>query len=47
VVLELYRQAFERYNFGYAGAEATVLFLLILGVTVLQWLYSKRFEVAY
>ncbi len=47
VVLELYRQAFERYNFGYAGAEATVLFLLILGVTVLQWIYSKRFEVAY
>jgi multiple sugar transport system permease protein len=47
VVLELYRQAFERYNFGYAGAEATVLFLLILGVTVLQWLYSKRFEVTY
>ncbi len=47
VVLELYRQAFERYNFGYAGAEATVLFLLILGVTVLQWIYSRRFEVAY
>ncbi len=47
VVLELYRQAFERYRFGYAAAEATVLFLLILGVTVLQWLYSRRFEVAY
>jgi multiple sugar transport system permease protein len=47
VVLELYRQAFERYNFGYAGAEATVLFLLILGVTLVQWIYSKRFEVAY
>jgi multiple sugar transport system permease protein len=47
VVLDLYRQAFERYNFGYASAEAMVLFLFILGVTVLQWVYSKRFEVAY
>ena len=47
VVLDLYRQAFERYNFGYAAAEATVLFVLILGVTAVQYVYSKRFEVAY
>ena len=47
VVLDLYRQAFERYNFGYAAAEATVLFVLILGVTVLQYVYSKRFEITY
>ena len=47
VVLELYRQAFERYNFGYASAEAMVLFLFIMGVTILQYVYSKRYEVAY
>ena len=47
VVLDIYRQAFERYNFGYAAAEAMVLFLFIMGVTVLQYVYSKRFEVAY
>jgi multiple sugar transport system permease protein len=47
VVLDLYRQAFERYNMGYAAAEATVLFALILGITVVQYVYSKRFEVAY
>ncbi len=47
VVLDLYRQAFERYNFGYAAAEAAVLFALILGITALQYVYSKRFEVAY
>ncbi len=47
VVLDLYRQAFERYNFGYAAAEAMILFIFILGVTVLQWVYSKRFEVTY
>jgi multiple sugar transport system permease protein len=47
VVLDLYRQAFERYNFGYAAAEAMVLFLCILGITILQYVYSKRYEVAY
>ena len=47
VVLDIYRQAFERYNFGYAGAEAMVLFVFIMGVTVLQYVYSRRFEVAY
>jgi ABC-type sugar transport system permease subunit len=47
IVLDLYRQAFERYNFGYASAEATVLFVLTLGVTILQYFYSKRFEVSY
>lgn len=47
VVLELYRQAFHRYRFGYASAEATLLFVIILGVTVIQYLYSRRFEVKY
>lgn len=47
VVLELYNQAFQRYRFGYASAEAMVLFLFILGVTVLQYFYSRRYEVAY
>jgi multiple sugar transport system permease protein len=45
VVLELYRQAFQRYNFGYAAAEAMVLFLIIMGITALQYIYSKRYEV--
>jgi multiple sugar transport system permease protein len=47
VVLELYKQAFQRYNFGYAAAEAMVLFLFILGVSMLQYVYTKRFEVVY
>jgi multiple sugar transport system permease protein len=47
VVLDLYRQAFERFNFGYASAQAMVLFLLTLGVTALQFAYSRRFEVRY
>jgi ABC-type sugar transport system permease subunit len=47
VVLDLYRQAFQRYNFGFASAEAMVLFVFIMGITLLQYLYSKRYEVAY
>ena len=47
VVLDLYRQAFQRYDFGYASAEAMVLFLCILGITVLQYVYSKKYEVVY
>lgn len=47
VVLELYRQAFQRYRFGYASAQAMVLFLLILGVTLLQFRVSRRYEVTY
>ena len=47
VVLELYRQAFQRYNFGYASAEAMVLFLAIMGITALQFIYSKRYEVTF
>lgn len=47
VVLELYRQAFQRYNFGYAAAEAMVLFVIIMGITALQFVYSKRYEVTF
>ena len=41
-----WRTADDKF-FGYAAAEATVLFVLILGVTALQSVYSKRFEVSY
>ncbi len=47
VVLELYKQAFQRYRFGYAAAEAMVLFLFILAITIVQYRVGKRYEVAY
>ena len=47
VVLELYKQAFQRYNFGYAAAQAMVLFLCILIVTIFQFFYTRRSEVTY
>lgn len=46
-VLYLYRQAFERFNMGYASALAWVLFLIILGLTMLvvrtsdRWVYYE------
>lgn len=47
VVLELYRQAFQRYRFGYASAQALVLFAFLLVITVVQYRVSRRHEVTY
>jgi multiple sugar transport system permease protein len=41
-VLNLYRQAFEFHNMGYASALAWVLFLILLGLTVLIFRASKN-----
>ena len=40
-VVELYHQAFEYHNMGYASALAWVLFLIILGLTILVFRGSK------
>ena len=37
IVFELYRNAFEFFNMGYAAAMAVVLFLLIFSLTLLQF----------
>ena len=42
-VLNLYRQAFEFHNMGYASALAWILFLIILALTVIVFGGSKRF----
>ena len=41
-VLNLYRQAFEFHNMGYASALAWILFVIILGLTLLVFTGSKR-----
>jgi len=46
VVLELYEMAFLHYRFGYAASMAFVLFLLIMVVTLLQYLVSRKWEVS-
>ncbi len=37
LVYEIYTQAFTNFKFGFASAEALVLFLLIFGVTLIQY----------
>jgi len=41
-VLNLYRQAFEFHNMGYASALAWILFLIILGLTIVVFRGSRR-----
>ena len=45
VVLQIYKQAFLNYRFGYASAMAFVLFLFLLGITLLQFKIGRRLEV--
>ncbi len=45
VVLQIYKQAFLNYQFGYASAMAFVLFLFLIVVTVLQFRVGRRWEV--
>lgn len=40
-VLYIYRQAFEFFQMGYAAALATILFLVVLGVTLLVFRWSR------
>ncbi|MFC4024716.1 carbohydrate ABC transporter permease [Oceanobacillus longus] len=41
-VLYLYQQAFEQLKTGYASAIAVILFLLLIGFTLIQWLGQKK-----
>lgn len=42
LVYNLYRDGFENFLSGYASAQAVVLFLVIFGVTGLQFWFAKR-----
>jgi multiple sugar transport system permease protein len=42
VVLFIYEVAFGRWELGYAAAAAEILFLLVLGLTLAQYLASQR-----
>lgn len=42
LVLKIYEDAFVNYKFGYASAEAMILFLLILIVTLIQFYHNKK-----
>ncbi len=36
LVYQIYNEAFVKFNFGYASAIAMVLFVIVLGITVIQ-----------
>jgi multiple sugar transport system permease protein len=42
IVWDLYNTAFQSLNIGYASSMATVLFVLVLIITLLQWLAQKK-----
>lgn len=42
LVLKIYEDAFVDFKFGYASAEAMILFLLILFVTLIQFYHNKK-----
>ncbi|WP_261805963.1 carbohydrate ABC transporter permease [Lapidilactobacillus luobeiensis] len=46
LVYEIYNEAFVKFNFGYASAIAFVLFVIVLGVTIIQFGWNKRQEKA-
>ncbi|ADH65205.1 binding-protein-dependent transport systems inner membrane component (plasmid) [Allomeiothermus silvanus DSM 9946] len=42
LILFMYKQGFSFFEFGYASTVAVVLFVVVLGLTVLQWNLRKR-----
>ncbi|AXM87754.1 sugar ABC transporter permease [Anoxybacillus ayderensis] len=42
LVYSIYREAFINYNFGFASAQAVILFLIVLIVTFLQFVLVER-----
>lgn len=41
LVYYIYKQAFSYYNMGYASSVAVILFLILLGITLVQWRNNK------
>ena len=42
MVFYIYEMAFKNYKFGYASAASVVLFLMIVALTIIQWVGRKR-----
>ncbi len=42
LVYQIYNEAFKKFDFGYASAISLVLFVIVLGVTVVQFSWNKR-----
>ncbi|UQN08743.1 carbohydrate ABC transporter permease [Deinococcus sp. QL22] len=42
LILYMFKQGFQFFEFGYASAVATVLFVAVLGLTLAQWALRRR-----
>ena len=42
IVVEIYRNAFKNYQFGYASAEALVLMVIIIIITAINFYGQKK-----
>ena len=42
IVMQIYKNAFQKYEFGYASAEAFVLFIILLAITAFQFWGQKK-----
>jgi multiple sugar transport system permease protein len=42
LVYQIYNQAFVKYDFGYASAIALILFVLVLGITIIQFRIQEK-----
>ena len=45
LLMYIYEKGFKEWKFGYAGAMSAVLFLIILGLTLIQMRYFRSNEV--
>lgn len=45
LVYKIYNEAFVKFNFGYASAIALVLFVIVLGITIVQFRLEKKASV--
>ena len=42
LVYYVYKTAFTYYRMGYASSVAVILFIILLGITLIQWKYNER-----
>lgn len=42
LVYSIYQDAFQNFQFGYASAQAVILFLLVMGLTLIQFRFVER-----
>lgn len=47
VAMDIYKEAFVKYNMGYGAAKSVILFLIVAAVTLIQLNFTRKREVEY